>query len=151
MHLSPEFGLTYKEIESDGFRIDRKVEMLLSSDTGVGVGKSVGVGVFGFVDALVYLEPDLIVVLGDRFEIFSAVTASLFLKFPVLHLHGGEVTEGVLDEPMRHAITKMSHVHCVAAEEYRQRVIQLGEEPSRVHLVGVGSGRYMSNRFHGSR
>jgi GDP/UDP-N,N'-diacetylbacillosamine 2-epimerase (hydrolysing) len=136
MHLSPEFGLTYKEIESDGFRIDRKVEMLLSSDTGVGVGKSVGVGVFGFVDALVYLEPDLIVVLGDRFEIFSAVTASLFLKFPVLHLHGGEVTEGVLDEPMRHAITKMSHVHCVAAEEYRQRVIQLGEQPSRVHLVG---------------
>lgn len=136
MHLSPEFGLTYKEIESDGFRIDRKVEMLLSSDTGAGVGKSVGVGVFGFVDAIVDLEPDLIVVLGDRFEIFSAVTASLFLKLPVLHLHGGEVTEGVLDEPMRHAITKMSHVHCVAAEEYRQRVIQLGEQPSRVHLVG---------------
>jgi GDP/UDP-N,N'-diacetylbacillosamine 2-epimerase (hydrolysing) len=136
MHLSPEFGLTYREIESDGFRIDRKVEMLLSSDTGVGVGKSVGVGVGGFVDALVGLEPDLIIVLGDRFEIFAAATASLFLKLPVLHLHGGEVTEGVLDESMRHAITKMSHVHCVAAEEYRQRVIQLGEQPSRVHCVG---------------
>lgn len=136
MHLSPEFGSTYQAIEADGFHIDRKVEMLLSSDTGTGIGKSVGLGVIGFVDALAELKPDLIVVLGDRFEILAAVTATLFAQVPVLHLHGGEVTEGALDESMRHAITKMSHVHCVATEEYRQRVIQLGEQPERVHCVG---------------
>ncbi len=136
MHLSPEFGSTYETIEADGFRIDRRVEMLLSSDTSVGVGKSVGLGMLGFVDALIELKPDLIVVLGDRFEILAAVTAALFVRIPVLHLHGGEVTEGVLDESIRHAITKMSHVHCVATEQYRHRVIQLGEQPSRVHCVG---------------
>lgn len=136
MHLSPEFGSTYQVIEADGFCIDRKVEILLSSDTGAGIGKSVGLGVIGFVDVFTELRPDLIVVLGDRFEILAAVTAALFIHVPVLHLHGGEVTEGVLDESMRHAITKMSHVHCVATEEYRHRVIQLGEQPSRVHCVG---------------
>ena len=136
MHLSPEFGLTYREIEADGFAINHKVEMLLSSDSGVGMGKSVGLGVIGFVDAIRELEPDLIVVLGDRFEILAAVTAALSLQCPVLHLHGGEVTEGALDESMRHAITKMSHIHCVATEEYRRRVIQLGEQPDRVHCVG---------------
>ena len=136
MHLSPEFGSTYKVIEADGFRIDRKVEMLLSSDSATGMGKSVGLGVIGFADTLAELQPDLIVVLGDRFEILAAVTAALFMRIPVLHLHGGEVTEGALDESMRHAITKMSHVHCVATEEYRQRVIQLGEQPARVYCVG---------------
>jgi GDP/UDP-N,N'-diacetylbacillosamine 2-epimerase (hydrolysing) len=136
MHLSPEFGLTYREIEQDGFHIDRKVEMLTSSDTAVGMSKSMGLGLIGFADALHELQPDLIVVLGDRFEILAAVTAALSARIPVLHLHGGEVTEGALDESMRHAITKMSHVHCVATEEYRQRVIQLGEPPDRVHCVG---------------
>jgi GDP/UDP-N,N'-diacetylbacillosamine 2-epimerase (hydrolysing) len=136
MHLSPEFGMTYQTIEQDGFQIDRKVEMLTSSDTAVGVAKSMGLGLIGFADALYELKPDLIVVLGDRFEILAAVTAALCARIPVLHLHGGELTEGALDESMRHAITKMSHVHCVATEEYRQRVIQLGEQPDRVYCVG---------------
>lgn len=136
MHLSPEFGLTYQAIEADGFTIDRKVEMLLSSDSAAGISKSVGLGMIGFADALTELKPDLIVVLGDRFEILAAVAAALFARVPVLHLHGGEVTEGVLDDSIRHAITKMSHVHCVATEDYRQRVIQLGEQPDRVYCVG---------------
>lgn len=136
MHLSPEFGLTYREIEQDGFHIDRKVEMLTSSDTPVGIAKSMGLGVIGFADALSHLDPDLIVVLGDRFEIFAAVSAALVARIPVAHLHGGEVTEGAFDEALRHSITKMSHFHFVAAEEYRQRVIQLGESPERVFLVG---------------
>lgn len=136
MHLSPDFGLTYREIEQDGFRIDRKVEMLLSSDTPVGIAKSMGLGVIGFADALAELTPDLLVVLGDRFEIFAAVSAALVARIPVAHLHGGEVTEGAYDEAFRHSITKMSHLHFVAAEEYRKRVIQLGESPDRVFLVG---------------
>jgi GDP/UDP-N,N'-diacetylbacillosamine 2-epimerase (hydrolysing) len=136
MHLSPEFGLTYQAIEQDGFKIDRNVEMLTSSDTAVGMAKSMGLGLIGFADALCELQPDLIVVLGDRFEILAAVTTALCARIPVLHLHGGELTEGALDDSMRHAITKMAHVHCVAAEEYRQRVIQLGEQPDRVHCVG---------------
>lgn len=136
MHLSPEFGLTYREIEKDGFQIDRKVEMLTSSDTPVGIAKSMGLGMIGFADALNELRPDLIVVLGDRFEIFSAVSAALVARIPVAHLHGGEATEGLIDEAIRHSITKMSHLHFVAAEEYRQRVIQLGEQPECVFLVG---------------
>jgi GDP/UDP-N,N'-diacetylbacillosamine 2-epimerase (hydrolysing) len=136
MHLSPEFGLTYREIEKDGFQIDRKVEMLTSSDTPVGIAKSMGLGLIGFADALDELQPDLIVVLGDRFEIFSAVSAALIARVPVAHLHGGERTEGAFDEALRHSITKMSHLHFVAAEEYRKRVIQLGEQPKRVFLVG---------------
>jgi GDP/UDP-N,N'-diacetylbacillosamine 2-epimerase (hydrolysing) len=136
MHLSPEFGLTYQAIEHDGFLVDRKVEMLTSSDTPVGIAKSMGLGMIGFADALNDLNPDLIVVLGDRFEIFSAVSAALVAHIPVAHLHGGEATEGVIDEAIRHAITKMSHLHFVAAEAYRQRVIQLGEQPERVFLVG---------------
>lgn len=136
MHLSPEFGLTYREVEIDGFRIDRKIEMLTSSDTPVGIAKSMGLGLIGFADALNELKPDLIVVLGDRFEIFAAVVAALVARIPVAHLHGGEATEGQIDEAIRHSITKMSHLHFVAAEEYRQRVIQLGEQPERVFLVG---------------
>lgn len=136
MHLSPEFGFTYREIEQDGFRIDRKVEMLTSSDTCVGIAKSMGLGLIGFADALNELKPDLIVVLGDRFEIFAAVAAALVARIPVAHLHGGETTEGAFDESLRHSITKMSHLHFVATEEYRHRVIQLGEQPERVFLVG---------------
>ena len=136
MHLSPEFGLTYREIEGDGFRIDRSVEMLLSSDTPTATGKSMGIGLIGFADALHELTPDLLVVLGDRFEVFAAVAAALVAKIPVAHIHGGETTEGAFDEAFRHSITKMSHLHFVAAEAYRKRVIQLGEQPDRVFLVG---------------
>ena len=136
MHLSPEFGLTYKIIEGEGFYIDRKVEILTSSDTAVGIAKSMGLGMIGFADALNELNPDLIVVLGDRFEIFSAVAAALVARIPVVHLHGGESTEGAFDEMFRHSITKMSHFHFVATDEYRKRVIQLGEQPEHVFLVG---------------
>lgn len=136
MHLSPEFGLTYREIERDGFRIDRKIEMLLSSDTAQGVAKSMGLGLIGFGDAFQDLRPDLLLVLGDRYEILAATSAALIARIPVAHLHGGEKTEGAFDDAIRHAITKMSHLHFVAAEEYRRRVIQLGEHPERVLLVG---------------
>jgi len=137
MHLSPEFGLTYKDIEKDGFKIDKKVEMLLSSDTANGTTKSVGLATIGFADAYEDLKPDLLLVLGDRYEILAAVTASLFYKIPVVHLHGGEITEGAYDDAIRHAITKMSHLHFTSTEEYRNRVIQLGEEPNRVFNVGA--------------
>ena len=136
MHLSPRFGLTYQEIESDGFEIDRKVEMLTESDTAVGIAKSMGNGMIGFADALDELRPDIIVVLGDRFEIFSAVATALVARIPVAHIHGGELTEGNFDDALRHSITKMSHLHFVANEEYGRRVIQLGEQPDRVFVVG---------------
>lgn len=137
MHLSPEFGLTYKEIEQDGFKIDKKVQMLLSGDTSNATTKSVGLATIGFADAYEDLKPDLLVVLGDRFEIIAAVTAALFFKIPVAHLHGGEITEGAYDDCIRHAITKMSHLHFTSTEAYRQRVIQLGEQPNRVFYVGA--------------
>ncbi|MFM1755352.1 MAG: hypothetical protein RL621_256, partial [Bacteroidota bacterium] len=135
MHLSPEFDLTYKIIEKDKFEINHKVEMLMSSDSAVGIAKSMGLGLIGFADALSELGPDLIIILGDRFEIFSAVSAALIAKIPIGHIHGGEVTEGAFDDAIRHCITKMSHLHFVAAEPYRQRVIQLGENPDHVYLV----------------
>ena len=136
MHISPEFGNTYRQIEQDGFKIDKKVEMQLSSDSEVGITKSMGLGLIGFADAIDNLKPDLIIVLGDRFEIFSAVSAAMIAKIPVAHLHGGEATEGSIDEPIRHSITKMSHLHFTSVEEYRNRVIQLGEQPNRVFNVG---------------
>lgn len=136
MHLSPEFGMTVDEIEADGFRIDRKVEMLLSSDTAAGVAKSMGLGLIGFATALTELKPDLMLVLGDRYEIFAAATAAMITRIPIVHLHGGEATEGLIDESIRHSITKMSHLHFVAAEDYRRRVIQLGEQPGNVFNVG---------------
>lgn len=137
MHLSPEFGLTWKQVEQDGFIIHRKVEMLLSSDTPVGISKSIGLGVIGFADALEYLQPDLLVVLGDRFEIFAACQAAMVHRIPIAHIHGGEITEGAVDDAIRHAITKMSHLHFTATESYRQRVIQLGEQPQRVFNAGA--------------
>jgi GDP/UDP-N,N'-diacetylbacillosamine 2-epimerase (hydrolysing) len=136
MHLAPEFGLTSHHIELDGFGIDRKVEMLISSDTPVGIAKSMGLGMICFADALDELKPDIMIVLGDRFEIFSAVAAALVARIPIAHLHGGETTEGAFDEALRHSITKMSQLHFVATAQYRQRVIQLGESPDRVFLVG---------------
>jgi GDP/UDP-N,N'-diacetylbacillosamine 2-epimerase (hydrolysing) len=136
-HLSPEFGLTYREIEEDGFEIDCRVEILTSSDdSDVGVAKSMGLAFAGFADALSQLAPDLIVVLGDRYEIFSAVSTALVLQIPVAHLHGGELTAGAFDDALRHSITKMSHLHFVAAQDYFNRVVQLGEDPGRVFLVG---------------
>lgn len=139
MHLSPEFGLTYKDIEADGFTIHEKVEALLSSDTPVGIAKSIGLGTMGMADALARLQPDLVVLLGDRFETFAAAQAALVARIPVAHLHGGETTEGAVDEAFRHAITKMAHLHFTATEEYRQRVIQLGEDPQRVFNFGAAA------------
>ena len=136
MHLSPEFGLTISEIEADGFCIDRKVEMLLSSDTPVGITKSVGLAMIGFADALSQLQPDLLLVLGDRYEIFAAAASAMLACIPIAHCHGGESTEGVIDESIRHSITKMAHLHFVAADPYRRRVIQLGEDPDHVFKVG---------------
>lgn len=135
-HLAPEFGSTYREIEADGFSITRKVEILLSADTASAIGKSIGLGVIGFADALQDLRPDLLLVLGDRFEVLAATVAALVARIPVAHLHGGEITEGAVDDAMRHAITKMAHIHFVATESYRKRVIQLGEAPERVYCVG---------------
>jgi GDP/UDP-N,N'-diacetylbacillosamine 2-epimerase (hydrolysing) len=136
MHLSPEFGSTYKEIEKAGFKIDKKIEILLSSDTEIGISKSMGLAQISFAEAFQDLAPDLVVVLGDRFEIFSAVSAAMVSKIPIAHLHGGESTEGLIDEPIRHSITKMSQLHFTGTEVYRKRVIQMGENPSRVFNVG---------------
>jgi GDP/UDP-N,N'-diacetylbacillosamine 2-epimerase (hydrolysing) len=137
MHLSPEFGLTYRDIEADGFRIDRKIEMLLSSDTAVGVSKAAALGTMGCAEAFCDLAPDLVLLLGDRFEVLAAATAAMIARIPIAHLHGGEATEGSIDEPIRHSVTKMSHLHFVATDEYRRRVIQLGESPDRVMNVGA--------------
>ncbi|MCR4308127.1 MAG: UDP-N-acetylglucosamine 2-epimerase [Candidatus Berkelbacteria bacterium] len=136
MHLAPQYGETWREIEADGFTIDRKVDMSLSANTPIGITKSMGQCMIGFADALFDLQPDILVVLGDRFEILSVVSSALVALIPVAHLHGGETTEGAIDEAIRHAITKMSHLHFVAAAEYQQRVIQMGENPDRVFLVG---------------
>ncbi len=135
MHLSSEFGLTYKEIEKE-FKINKKIEMLLSSDTSIGISKSMGLAQISFAEAYDELKPDIVVVLGDRYEIFSATSAAMIAKIPVAHLHGGETTEGAFDESIRHSITKMSHLHFTATQEYKNRVIQLGEYPSRVFNVG---------------
>lgn len=135
MHLSPEFGLTYKEVEKE-FTIDKKIEMLLSSDTPVGISKSMGLAQIGFAEAYEELKPDALIILGDRYEIFAAASAAMIARIPIVHLHGGETTEGAFDEAIRHSITKMSHLHFTGAEEYRLRVIQLGEQPSRVFNVG---------------
>ncbi len=137
MHLSPEFGLTYSQIESDGFTISDKVELLLSSDTSVGLVKSTGLGLISFPDTFSRLSPDLIIVLGDRYETFSAVIASYFINIPVAHLHGGETTEGAIDEGIRHSISKMAHLHFTSTESHRRRVIQLGENPDSVFNTGA--------------
>ncbi len=137
MHLSPEFGLTYRQIEADGFIIDEKVEILLSADTDSAITKSTGLGLIGFAASLQRLEPHWVILLGDRFETFAAATAAHLAKIPVAHLHGGELTEGATDDALRHAITKMAWLHFTSAEPYRQRVIQLGEDPKRVFTTGA--------------
>lgn len=137
MHLSPEFGLTINEIHKDGFFVDDKIEILLNSDTPVGTSKSMGLAMISFAETYSRLQPDIIVVLGDRFEIFSAVASAHVNKIPVAHIAGGEITEGAFDDAFRHSITKMSQIHFASTEDYKKRVIQMGEEPSRVHNVGA--------------
>lgn len=137
MHLSPEFGYTLNEIIDAGFVVDKKVECLLSSDSSVGISKTIALAVSGFADALAELAPDLVVVLGDRTEILGAVIATAMVNIPIAHLHGGETTEGAYDEAIRHSITKFSHLHFTSTEVYRRRVIQLGEYPDTVFNVGA--------------
>ncbi|MGQ9558026.1 MAG: UDP-N-acetylglucosamine 2-epimerase [Desulfurispora sp.] len=136
MHLSPEFGLTYKVIEEDGFTINEKIEMLLSSDTPVGIAKSIGLATIGFADALDRLKPDILVLLGDRFEILAAAQAALVARIPVAHIAGGDITEGAFDDIIRHCITKMSHLHFVTNESAARRVRQLGEDDAYIYNVG---------------
>lgn len=136
MHLSPEFGYTIDNIRDEGFVVDECVETLLSSDSGVGVSKSVGLGVIGFADAFARLKPDLVVVLGDRYETFAAAQAAMFMRLPMAHLFGGDVTEGAIDEAIRHAITKMSHLHFATNADSARRLTRLGEDPTRVFTVG---------------
>lgn len=137
MHLLAAFGSTWEQIEKDGFRIDRKVDMLLAADTDAAITKSTGLGLIGMAGALEELQPDWVVLLGDRFETFAAAIAAHMAKIPIVHLHGGELTEGATDDAMRHAITKMAYLHCTATAAYRKRVIQLGEQPARVFNTGA--------------
>lgn len=136
MHLSSGFGSTYRQIEADGFAIDAKVEMLLAGDTSVSIAKSIGIGVIGFADAFDRLKPDIVVILGDRFESFAAAQAALIARIPIAHIAGGDVTEGAYDEAIRHSITKMAHVHLVTNAEAARRVRQLGEDPSAIVITG---------------
>ncbi len=137
MHLSPEFGLTYKEIEEDGFGITDKNEMILSSDTPNGITKSIGLGTIGFADIFTRVTPDIIVLLGDRYETFAAATAAMIHRIPIAHIGGGELTEGAIDDAIRHSITKMSTLHFTTTDKYRKRVIQLGEQPENIYSVGA--------------
>jgi UDP-hydrolysing UDP-N-acetyl-D-glucosamine 2-epimerase len=137
MHLSPEFGLTASDIERDGFRLDKKVEMLLSADSETAIVKSIGLGMVGFADALGSLKPDILVLLGDRFELLAPAAAALHLRIPIAHIHGGETSQGAVDESTRHAITKMACLHFAATELYRKRVVQMGEDPGRVYNFGA--------------
>lgn len=136
MHLSPEFGLTYKEIEADGYPVTDKVEMLLSSDTSVGITKSMAVALMGFGECFERLKPDMVVILGDRYEMLMVASAAMVAKIPIAHIHGGEITEGAMDDAIRHSLTKMSHIHFATTQEYRHRIIQLGENPENVYHVG---------------
>ena len=136
-HLSPEFGLTYKEIEDDGIAIDEKIEMLLSADSPAAISKSMGLAMISFADYFERLKPDMLIVLGDRYETLAVCTVAMNQRIPIAHLYGGETTEGAVDESIRHAITKLSHLHFTSTDEYRKRVIQLGEEPDRVFCVGA--------------
>lgn len=137
MHLSPEFGYTYKLIEADGFKISEKIEILLSSDSSIGTAKSIGLCIIGFADAFARLQPDIVVLLGDRFEALAVAQTTLVQKIPLAHIHGGELSEGAVDDSIRHSITKMAHLHFVAADRYRDRIIQLGEQPNRIFNFGA--------------
>lgn len=145
MHLSPYYGRTVEGIEAEGYTVDERVEMLLAADTPEGVAKSMGLGVMGFAQSYAHSRPDLLLVLGDRFEMHAAALAALPFNIPVAHIHGGEVTEGAMDEALRHAITKLSHLHFTSTEAYARRVIQLGEEPWRVTVAGAPSLDHLKN------
>lgn len=136
-HLSPEFGLTFKEIKNDGFKIDEKIDILLSSDTSSSISKSMGIAMISFADYFERLNPDLLIVLGDRYETLAVSLAAMNQRIPIAHLYGGETTEGAIDESIRHAITKLSYLHFTSTDDYRKRVIQLGEHPDRVYNVGA--------------
>lgn len=137
MHLSPEFGYTIRDIETSGFTVDKKVECLLSSDSAVGVSKSIGLALISFAEVFEEMRPDLIIILGDRSEMLAAATAATIANIPIAHIHGGETTEGAYDESLRHAITKMSYLHFASTNKYKKRIIQLGESPDRVFNVGA--------------
>ncbi len=137
MHLSPTFGYTVSEIEADGFAISTRVDIDVSASSPAATARSIALGVEGATEELDRLRPDIVLVLGDRYEIFAAAQAAMLLGIPIAHIHGGESTEGAIDEAMRHAITKMAHLHFVAADAYRRRVIQLGEDPNRVFTTGA--------------
>ena len=137
MHLSPEFGMTYREIEQDSYPIIAKIEMLMSSDTAVGITKSMGVALLGFSEYFETYKPDIVVILGDRYEMLAAASAAMIARIPIAHIGGGELTEGAVDEAIRHSITKMSYLHFPSTDEYRNRIIQLGEQPERVYNVGA--------------
>jgi UDP-N-acetylglucosamine 2-epimerase (non-hydrolysing)/GDP/UDP-N,N'-diacetylbacillosamine 2-epimerase (hydrolysing) len=136
-HLTPEFGMTVKEIETERVRIDRKINMQLTGESGLANAKSIGLGVGEFADALAELKPAIIVLLGDRFELFAPAIAALMLRIPIAHIHGGERSEGAIDESVRHAITKMSSIHFAATESYKRRITQMGESPERVFNFGA--------------
>jgi GDP/UDP-N,N'-diacetylbacillosamine 2-epimerase (hydrolysing) len=136
MHLSPEFGYTIKEIEADGFEINDRVEMLLSSDTPEGVAKSIGVGTIGFAQSFARDQPDILLLVGDRFELFTVACAALPFRIPLAHVSGGDITEGAIDNQVRYAITMMSHLHFVSMQAHAERLLQIGEEPWRVAVTG---------------
>jgi GDP/UDP-N,N'-diacetylbacillosamine 2-epimerase (hydrolysing) len=144
MHLAPEYGSTYQQIEQDGFVPNKKIEMLLSGNSPSSIAKSMGVGLIGFADSFEELKPDLVVLLGDRFELLSAANAALVANIPIAHIHGGEVTEGAYDDAIRHAITKMSSLHFVSCEAHRSRVLQLGEKPKNVINSGAPGLEYLA-------
>lgn len=137
MHLSPEFGNTYKNIEVDGFEIKDKIETLMSSDSEIAISKAIGLGCISFSESFSKLNPEMLLLLGDRFEILSAAISAMILKIPIVHLHGGETTQGLIDEPIRHSITKMASFHFPATEFYKKRIIQMGENPDRIFNYGM--------------
>ncbi|HVW79199.1 MAG TPA: UDP-N-acetylglucosamine 2-epimerase [Alloacidobacterium sp.] len=138
-HLSPEFGTTVREIEADGFPIAAKLECLLSSDSDIGMAKSIGVGVLSLADTLGQMRPDLLLLIADRYEMLAPASVALALRIPMAHIEGGEISEGAIDDAVRNALTKMSHIHFTSTESARQRVIRMGEESWRVHRAGAPS------------
>jgi UDP-N-acetylglucosamine 2-epimerase (non-hydrolysing)/GDP/UDP-N,N'-diacetylbacillosamine 2-epimerase (hydrolysing) len=159
MHLSPEFGMTVREIEDDGFQVDEKIVMNLSSDSEEAISKSIGLGVIGFSQVFNKNRPDILLLLGDRYEMFAAAVSTIPFQIPLAHIHGGEITTGAFDNTFRHAITKMSHLHFAATKEYADRIVQMGEEPWRVYLSGspsldniekrkTHSKKYLENKYH---
>jgi UDP-hydrolysing UDP-N-acetyl-D-glucosamine 2-epimerase len=144
-HLAREFGETWQQIAHDGFQINEKVDIQLGDDSPLGVARAMARGLAGCAEALDRLKPDIMVVLGDRYEALAAAEAALLLSIPVAHIHGGEATEGAIDEQIRHAITKIAHLHFAAAEPYRERILQMGEAPERVFNVGAPGLDHIGN------